>query len=71
MQQNWKSPSSALTAHNSTRNRTFMCNIVVSLAPYAVFSTWIHLQHIARPVESECPTNTMFVRSSVHSSVLS
>ena len=31
MQQNRKSPSTVLTAHNSTGNRTFMCNICLML----------------------------------------
>ena len=30
---------------------------------YAVFSTRIYLQHIARPVESDRPINIVFVRS--------
>ena len=34
----------------------------IRLAPYAVFSTRIYLQHIARPVESNRPLNIMFVR---------
>ena len=37
----------------------------ISLAPYAVFSTRIYLQHNARPVESDRPLNIMFVRPSV------
>ena len=32
----------------------------IGLAPYAVFSTRIYLQHIARPI------NIVFVRPSVH-----
>ena len=43
----------------------------ICLAPYAVFSFRIYLQHIARPVESDCPINIVFVRPSVHSSVVS
>ena len=43
----------------------------ISLAPYAVFSTRIYLQHIARPVERDRPINTIFVRPSVRSSVVS
>ena len=34
----------------------------ISLAPYAVFSTLIHLQHITQPVESDHPFNIVFVR---------
>ena len=34
----------------------------IRLAPYAVFSTRIYLQHIARPVESDRPINIVFVR---------
>ena len=34
----------------------------IRLAPYAVFSTWIYLQHIARPVESDRLLYFMFVR---------
>ena len=37
----------------------------IGLAPYAVFSTQIYLQHIARPVESDRPLNIVFVRLSV------
>ena len=37
----------------------------IRLAPYAVFSTGIYLQHIARPVESDRPLNIVFVRPSV------
>ena len=37
----------------------------IRLAPYAVFSTRIYLQHIARPVESDRPINIMFVHPSV------
>ena len=33
----------------------------IRLAPYAVFSTWIYLQHIAKPVESDRPINIVFV----------
>ena len=40
------------------------------LAPYAVFSTQIYLQHIARPVESGRPVNIVFVRPSIRPSVL-
>ena len=36
----------------------------VRLAPYAVFSTRIYLQHIARPVESGRPINIVYVRPS-------
>ena len=36
----------------------------IRLALYAVFSTRINLQHIARPVESVCPS-CLSVRSSV------
>ena len=43
----------------------------IRLAPYAVFSTRIYPQHIARPVESDRPINIMFVRPSVRSSVVS
>ena len=43
----------------------------IRLAPYAVFSTRIYLQHIARPVESDRPINIVFVRLSVRSSVVS
>ena len=44
----------------------------IRLAPYAVFSTRIYLRHIARPVpvESDRPINIVFVRPSVHSSVV-
>ena len=41
----------------------------IHLAPYAVFSTRIYLQHIARPVESDRPINIVFVRMSVRPSV--
>ena len=41
------------------------------LAPCAVISTRIYLQHIARPVESDRPVNIMFVRPFVRSSVVS
>ena len=34
----------------------------IRLAPYVVFSTWIYLQHIARPVESDRSINIVFVR---------
>ena len=34
----------------------------IRLAPYAVFSSRIYLQHIARPVESDRPINIVFVR---------
>ena len=37
----------------------------IRLAPYAVFSTRIYLQHIARPVESDRPINIVFVCPSV------
>ena len=36
VQQNRKSPSTVLTAHNSTGNRTFMCSSRISLVPYAM-----------------------------------
>ena len=36
------------------------------LAPYAVFSTGIYLQHIAWTVESDRPLNIVFVRLSIH-----
>ena len=34
----------------------------IRLAPYAVFSIQIYLQHIARPVESDRPLNIVFAR---------
>ena len=37
----------------------------IRLAPYAVSSTRIYLQHIARPVESDRPVNIVFVHPSV------
>ena len=37
----------------------------IRLTSYAVFSTRIYLQHIARPVESDRPINTVFVGPSV------
>ena len=37
----------------------------IRLSPYAIFSTWIYRQHIARPVESDRPTKIVFVRPSV------
>ena len=37
----------------------------IRLAPHAVFSTRIYLQHIARRVESDRPVNIVFVRLSV------
>ena len=37
----------------------------IRLAPYAVVSTRICHQHIARPVESDRPINIVFVRQSV------
>ena len=40
----------------------------IRLAPYAVFSTQIHLQPIARPVESDHPINIVFVRPPVRRS---
>ena len=43
----------------------------IRLAPYAVFSTRIYLQHIARPVESDRPLNIVFVHPSVRFSVVS
>ena len=43
----------------------------IRLAPYAVFSTRIYPQHIARPVESDRPINIVFVRPSVQSPVVS
>ena len=43
----------------------------IRLGPYAVFSTRIYLQHIARPVESDRPINFVFVRPSVHLSIRS
>ena len=43
----------------------------IRLTPYAVFSTRIYLQHIARPVESDRPLNIVFVRLSVRFSVVS
>ena len=39
----------------------------ILLALYAFFFTRIYLQHIARPVESLCPINIVFVRPSVRS----
>ena len=46
----------------------------IRLALYAVFFfffffTQIYLQHIARPVESDCPINIVFVRPSICSSL--
>ena len=43
----------------------------IRLAPYAVISIRIYLQHIARPVESDRPINIVFVRPSVRSTVVS
>ena len=43
----------------------------IRLAPYAIFSTRIYLQHVARPVESDRPINIVFVCPSVRSSVVS
>ena len=43
----------------------------IRLALYAVFSTRIYLQHIARPVESDRPINIVFVCPPVRSSVVS
>ena len=40
------------------------------LAVYAVFSTRIYLQHIARPAESDRPLNIVFVRPSIRFSVV-
>ena len=37
----------------------------IRLAPYAVLSTRIYLQHVSRPVESDRPINIVFVRPSV------
>ena len=37
------------------------------LTAYAVFSTRIYLQHIARPVESDRPINFVFVQTFFHS----
>ena len=37
----------------------------ICLAPYAVFSTRIYLQHIARPAESDRPINIVLVRPSI------
>ena len=37
----------------------------IRLVPYAVFSTGIYLQHIARPVENDLPIIIVFVRPSV------
>ena len=37
----------------------------IRLALYAVFSTPIYLQHIARPVKSDRPINIVFVRPSI------
>ena len=42
----------------------------IRLAPYAVLSTRIYLQQIARPVESDRPINIVFVRPSTRSSVV-
>ena len=42
----------------------------VRLVPYAVFSTWIYLQYIAQPVESDHPINIVFVRPLDHFSVV-
>ena len=39
----------------------------IRLAPYAVFSTRIYLQHIARHVESDRPINTVLDRPSFRS----
>ena len=47
------------------------CFFGICLAPYAVFSTRIYLQHIALPVESDRPIHIVFVRPSVRSSVVS
>ena len=41
----------------------------IGLAPYADLSTQLYLQNIARPVESDRPINTVFVRLSVCPSV--
>ena len=41
----------------------------IRLAPYAVFSTRIYFQHIARPVESDRPIKIVFDRPSVGRSV--
>ena len=43
----------------------------IRLAPHAVFSTRIYLQHIVRPVESDRPLNIVFVRLSIRFSVVS
>ena len=39
----------------------------IRLAPYAVFSTRIYLQHIALPVGSDRPIYIVFVRLFFHS----
>ena len=36
----------------------------IRLEPYAVFSTRVYLQHLARPVESDRPINIVFVHPS-------
>ena len=41
----------------------------IRLALYAVFSTQIYLQHIARPVENDHPINIVFVHLSIRLSV--
>ena len=43
----------------------------LSLAPYAVYSTQIYLQHIAQPVKSERPMIVMFICAFVRPSVCS
>ena len=43
----------------------------IRLAPYAISSTRIYLQHIAQLVESDRSINIVFVRPSVRSSVIS
>ena len=43
----------------------------IRLALYAVFFTGIYLQYIAQSVESDRPINIVFIRPSIHSSVVS
>ena len=48
----------------------FFVVVVVVVFFLFFFFTRIYLQHIARPVESDCPINIVFVRPSVHFSVV-
>ena len=54
VQQNRKSPSTVLTAHNSTGNRTFMCHQKGTKSKRNLFWHFVHLICMAHNIQFSC-----------------